>query len=104
MFYVDPIQASISIGVMALAIYIHFRAPPQQWGEVTQDLIYHQVKFHGNFLTILGSKVFAPFGSEKIPRQVLVINPFIYLLIFQAPSDALLVPKPKEQLETHLLS
>lgn len=44
MFFVDALVASISIGVMLFVfLAIHFYAPEQQWGDISQALIYHQV-------------------------------------------------------------
>lgn len=45
MFYVDTIYASIAL-VFSIVMFsfIHFVAPPKAWGDVTQSLIYHQVR------------------------------------------------------------
>ncbi|KAJ9088652.1 hypothetical protein DSO57_1020983 [Entomophthora muscae] len=45
MFYVDPLNALLST-VFALIMFglIHFLSPPKSWGDVTQGLIYHQVR------------------------------------------------------------
>lgn len=45
MFIVDGITASlIFITLMFLILVIHFVSPPKQWGDVSQSLIYHQVR------------------------------------------------------------
>ncbi|OBA17809.1 uncharacterized protein OGAPODRAFT_81852 [Ogataea polymorpha] len=45
MFIVDGISASfIFIMLMALVLFIHYISPPKQWGDVSQSLIYHQVR------------------------------------------------------------
>ncbi|RKP38067.1 amino acid permease-domain-containing protein, partial [Dimargaris cristalligena] len=41
----DPLIASLSVLLMYLLfIIIHYTAPPKSWGDVTQSLIYHQVR------------------------------------------------------------
>ncbi|KAK9239121.1 amino acid permease-domain-containing protein [Lipomyces kononenkoae] len=45
MFVVDGIYASVIIGVLiGLFIIIHYVTPPKTWGDVSQTLIYHQVR------------------------------------------------------------
>jgi len=45
MFVVSPINAGIAIGLqLILIIIIHFYAPSQQWGDISQALIFHQVR------------------------------------------------------------
>ncbi|KAK9466621.1 amino acid permease-domain-containing protein [Lipomyces arxii] len=45
MFVVDGIYASIIIAVLiGLFLIIHYVAPPKSWGDVSQSLIYHQVR------------------------------------------------------------
>ncbi|KAK9249434.1 amino acid permease-domain-containing protein [Lipomyces tetrasporus] len=45
MFVVDGIYASVIIGVLiGLFIIIHYVTPPKAWGDVSQSLIYHQVR------------------------------------------------------------
>jgi potassium/chloride transporter 9 len=45
MFIVDGISASIVvIFLIALFIFIHYISPPKSWGDVSQSLIYHQVR------------------------------------------------------------
>ena len=45
MFIIDSNMAGISwILTCALFIAIHVMTPPQHWGEVTQALLYHQVR------------------------------------------------------------
>eukprot|EP00033_Pygsuia_biforma_P000539 GCRY01000633.1.p1 GENE.GCRY01000633.1~~GCRY01000633.1.p1 ORF type:complete len:876 (+),score=229.64 GCRY01000633.1:225-2852(+) len=45
MFYTNLLYAVVVIAIMAgVFFYIHFYSAPQQWGDVTQALIYHQVR------------------------------------------------------------
>ncbi|KAH9821695.1 amino acid permease-domain-containing protein [Melampsora americana] len=45
MYAVDPVSASTSLIVMmVLFVVIHYSSPAKQWGEVTQSIIYHQVR------------------------------------------------------------
>ena len=45
MFIVDGIYASLMIiFLMLLFIFIHYVCPPKSWGDVSQSLIYHQVR------------------------------------------------------------
>ncbi|KAK7205702.1 amino acid permease-domain-containing protein [Myxozyma melibiosi] len=45
MFVVDGIYASIIIAVLiGLFVIIHYLTPPKSWGDVSQSLIYHQVR------------------------------------------------------------
>lgn len=45
MFFVSPIYAAIAFMVQALLIIVvHFYAPTNVWGDVSQALIYHQVR------------------------------------------------------------
>ena len=45
MFFVDGMYASGAIGVLiALFLVIHYTTPPKAWGDVSQSLIYHQVR------------------------------------------------------------
>ncbi|QLL32684.1 hypothetical protein HG536_0D02060 [Torulaspora globosa] len=45
MFVVDGISASIVILAMVLLfLFIHYYSPPKPWGDVSQNLIYHQVR------------------------------------------------------------
>jgi potassium/chloride transporter 9 len=46
MFLADEVSASLSVILeVALFIVIHYLSPPKQWGDVTQSLIYHQVRW-----------------------------------------------------------
>ena len=45
MFFVDGLQASGSfVLLIAIFLIIHYTAPPKSWGDVSQSLIYHQVR------------------------------------------------------------
>lgn len=45
MFYVDGIYATGCVGIlMVLFLLIHYTSPPKSWGDVSQSLIYHQVR------------------------------------------------------------
>ena len=45
MFFVDGIYASASvIVVIIIFLLIHYTSPPKSWGDVSQSLIYHQVR------------------------------------------------------------
>lgn len=45
MFFVDGIYASACVCVLILLfLLIHYMAPPKPWGDVSQSLIYHQVR------------------------------------------------------------
>lgn len=45
MFFVDSLYASGCLGVLVfLFLVIHYTSPPKTWGDVSQSLIYHQVR------------------------------------------------------------
>ncbi|KAL9072383.1 MAG: hypothetical protein Q9157_005106 [Trypethelium eluteriae] len=45
MFFVDGVYASASaIVVIIIFLLIHYTSPPKSWGDVSQSLIYHQVR------------------------------------------------------------
>ncbi|KAL1919103.1 uncharacterized protein VTP21DRAFT_2484 [Calcarisporiella thermophila] len=45
MFFVDPVVALLSILFMGVLFgWIHYSSGPKSWGDVTQSLIYHQVR------------------------------------------------------------
>ena len=45
MFYVDGVYASGCVAVLiAIFVIIHYTASPKTWGDVSQSLIYHQVR------------------------------------------------------------
>lgn len=45
MFIVDGVSACLIITFLAfLIVIIHYISPPKQWGDVSQSLIYHQVR------------------------------------------------------------
>ncbi|KAM0271073.1 hypothetical protein ACHAPA_003144 [Fusarium lateritium] len=45
MFFIDGTYAAIAITVLVLLfLLIHYLSPPKHWGDVSQNLIYHQVR------------------------------------------------------------
>ncbi|KAF7551951.1 hypothetical protein G7046_g7572 [Stylonectria norvegica] len=45
MFFIDETYASIAIcALVLLFLLIHYLSPPKRWGDVSQNLIYHQVR------------------------------------------------------------
>ncbi|KAM0347936.1 hypothetical protein ACHAPU_004435 [Fusarium lateritium] len=45
MFFIDETYAAIAITVLVmLFLLIHYLSPPKHWGDVSQNLIYHQVR------------------------------------------------------------
>ncbi|KAF2757057.1 hypothetical protein EJ05DRAFT_501598 [Pseudovirgaria hyperparasitica] len=45
MFFVDGIAASVCVVVLiTIFVLIHYTTPPKTWGDVSQSLIYHQVR------------------------------------------------------------
>lgn len=45
MFFVDGIYASASVCILVIIfLLIHYTTPPKPWGDVSQSLIYHQVR------------------------------------------------------------
>jgi len=45
MFFVDGFYASGCVALlMAIFLLIHYTTPPKPWGDVSQSLIYHQVR------------------------------------------------------------
>lgn len=45
MFFVDETYASVAVCVLILLfLLIHYLSPPKPWGDVSQNLIYHQVR------------------------------------------------------------
>ncbi|KAL5050403.1 hypothetical protein BDW71DRAFT_173796 [Aspergillus fruticulosus] len=45
MFFVDGVYATACFGVLiTLFLLIHYTSPPKSWGDVSQSLIYHQVR------------------------------------------------------------
>jgi len=45
MYFVDGVYATVAAGFMfSLFLLIHYLCPPKAWGDVTQSLIYHQVR------------------------------------------------------------
>lgn len=45
MFFVDGVYASACVGLLIfIFLLIHYTTPPKPWGDVSQSLIYHQVR------------------------------------------------------------
>ncbi|KAJ5579958.1 uncharacterized protein N7459_005943, partial [Penicillium hispanicum] len=45
MFFVDGLYAAGCVGILLmLFLLIHYSSPPKSWGDVSQSLIYHQVR------------------------------------------------------------
>lgn len=45
MFFVDGLYATGSVGILVfIFLLIHYTTPPKSWGDVSQSLIYHQVR------------------------------------------------------------
>ncbi|KAH8733756.1 amino acid permease-domain-containing protein [Ilyonectria robusta] len=45
MFFIDETYAAIAVSVLVLLfLLIHYLSPPKRWGDVSQNLIYHQVR------------------------------------------------------------
>lgn len=45
MFFIDETYAALAICILiALFLLIHYLCPPKRWGDVSQNLIYHQVR------------------------------------------------------------
>ncbi|KAJ5096100.1 hypothetical protein NUU61_005456 [Penicillium alfredii] len=45
MFFVDGLYATGCVGILLmLFLLIHYNSPPKPWGDVSQSLIYHQVR------------------------------------------------------------
>ena len=45
MFFVDGLYATGSVGILVIIfLLIHYTTPPKAWGDVSQSLIYHQVR------------------------------------------------------------
>lgn len=45
MFFVDGLYATGCVGILiAIFLIIHYTSPPKSWGDVSQSLIYHQVR------------------------------------------------------------
>jgi hypothetical protein len=66
MIFTDPGGAAVALMVMiALFIVVHYTSPPKAWGDVTQSLIYHQVRLDALFRKFEDPK-YCPLGS-KIP-------------------------------------
>jgi potassium/chloride transporter 9 len=45
MFFVDGLYAAGCVGILVVIfLVIHYTTPPKSWGDVSQSLIYHQVR------------------------------------------------------------
>ncbi|KAF8464593.1 amino acid permease-domain-containing protein [Kalaharituber pfeilii] len=45
MFFVDGLYATSCVGILVtLFLIVHYTTPPKSWGDVSQSLIYHQVR------------------------------------------------------------
>lgn len=45
MFFVDGFYATGCVGILVIIfLLIHYTTPPRSWGDVSQSLIYHQVR------------------------------------------------------------
>ncbi|KAL3428290.1 amino acid permease [Phlyctema vagabunda] len=45
MFFVDGLYATGCVGILVMIfLIIHYTSPPKSWGDVSQSLIYHQVR------------------------------------------------------------
>lgn len=45
MFFVDGVYATVCVGILiVIFMIIHYTGPPKSWGDVSQSLIYHQVR------------------------------------------------------------
>lgn len=45
MFFIDETYATSAIALLVLLfLLIHYTSPPKHWGDVSQNLIYHQVR------------------------------------------------------------
>ncbi|KAL2068731.1 hypothetical protein VTL71DRAFT_15069 [Oculimacula yallundae] len=45
MFFVDGLYAASCVGILVVIfLIIHYTSPPKSWGDVSQNLIYHQVR------------------------------------------------------------
>ena len=45
MFFVDGLYATGCVGILVIIfLIIHYCSPPKSWGDVSQNLIYHQVR------------------------------------------------------------
>ena len=55
MFYLDLLMSGIAVFLlMVLFFYVWWRHPPTDWGDISQALMYHQVRKY--LLKIDGSK------------------------------------------------
>lgn len=81
MYFVDGVYATVAAAFMfSLFLLIHYFCPPKAWGDVTQSLIYHQVR---KFLLRLDTRKGTPLSQKKPivliirARQILAsTNPF----------------------------
>jgi solute carrier family 12 (potassium/chloride transporters), member 9 len=78
MYFVDGVYATVAAAFMfSLFLLIHYFCPPKAWGDVTQSLIYHQVrKFLLRLDTRKGNPPFKD-NSDSRTRQVLAASDII---------------------------
>ena len=82
MFYVGATYAAGAIVIMlALFLYIHFRHVPTPWGDVSQALIYHQVRKYLLRLEDVGLKYWRP------QIMLLTVNPRSSLELMRFAND-----------------
>jgi len=77
MYFVDGVYATVAAAFMfSLFLLIHYFCPPKAWGDVTQSLIYHQVR---KFLLRLDTRKGTPLElrCNTRTRQVLATSDII---------------------------
>eukprot|EP00051_Salpingoeca_urceolata_P011548 m.143308 g.143308 ORF g.143308 m.143308 type:complete len:872 (+) comp17162_c1_seq3:3592-6207(+) len=64
MFLLQPLYAGVSLCIMVvLFVIIHFRAVPMSWGDISQALIYHQVR---KYLLLLHSETNVKYWRPQV--------------------------------------
>eukprot|EP01125_Pyxidicula_operculata_P002298 TRINITY_DN1218_c4_g1_i1.p1 TRINITY_DN1218_c4_g1~~TRINITY_DN1218_c4_g1_i1.p1 ORF type:complete len:921 (-),score=198.95 TRINITY_DN1218_c4_g1_i1:102-2864(-) len=80
MFVLTPIHASVSMFLfLSLFVLIHIRAPVTKWGDITQALIYHQVR---KYLLRLEPNQHVKFWRPSIIMLVDDLNSYLNLIDF----------------------